>query len=196
MENNSIKVVVVDVTSKCVVTGYVSHATNLHSFQGRISVGKAGESAWEQFCNDNGLEFEPVGYEHTNTPEEIAELKKRSDWAAKKIRHYPDVLVEGSKLVQVKTAPSQPTPKYKAVTVEADSFAVSCSLSASGSPVLLVYVYGDGSIWGNWISEIRAKEPYSQGHKTGSGTPFLLIDKKFLKPIENFVEDLVGVQNG
>ena len=160
--------------------------TNLRQWNNRINVGKAGEAVWEEFCTTGSLIFEQVGYECTHSEEEIAELKSRRDHDALFVRHYPDYLVEG-KLVQVKTAPSQPTSKYKAVTVEADSFDVSSEISAAGSPVLLVYVYGDGTLHANWISEIKTREPYSQSG-AGSGTPYLLVDKKYLKPIEEFEE--------
>lgn len=162
----------------------------LATFYERIETGKNAEAHVVRFLKNQGIASKYVGAETQFSKEEHYRIKKldtSNNPILNSIRHYPDLEVGNGTFIQVKSAKNASI--YKFVTIEKSSYSACVFLNDETKRVLIIWVFVDGSMWGNWVDQLgKLIEPQTQ--KDGSGTPFWLINKRNLKPIDLFLDHL------
>ena|SRR3990167_316779 len=104
------------------------------------------------------------------------------------MRHFPDLSTEKA-LIQVKSAPNE--ADYPFVTIEEASYRVSKRLSDLDIPVLIVWQYQNYKFYGQWAGRLITKPSNTKRENTnGSHTPMLLVDKRCLKPVDEFMREI------
>ena len=104
------------------------------------------------------------------------------------IRHFPDFATEKA-LIQIKAAPNE--NNYLCVTIEKASYQTSKQLSDLGIPVLIVWQYQDHKLHAQWVNKLSITLPDTDRRETkGAHTPYVLINKKLLKPIDEFMDEI------
>jgi len=100
-------------------------------------------------------------------------------------RHFPDLATDRA-LIQVKNAPHE--SGYSNVVLEADCYDASMRIHDYGIPVLMVWMFGDGSLHASWVEDLWVIP--KEGSEKGSGTPMVLVSKDQLRPMREFLKNL------
>ena len=159
----------------------MNHSEN---FINRLQIAEQAENRMMAYCLYHGIPARKTGAEFW-LPKWIHQAIKpiSGDPYANLLKHFPDIATPKA-LIQVKSAPDE--AKYAGVTIEKDSLAGSLILSKY-APVLLVYMYQDGTLHGGWVNDLQ---PRDGTPVNGSHTPMVIIEKSQLHPIDTFKENL------
>lgn len=163
--------------------------TKLDTFDERILIGKWAEDRVIEYLENQWITVKFTGAESIFPGWSHNILKINStenDPFLETIRHFPDISA-GEVYVQIKYAKN--ADKYRQITLEKSSYNACMRLCGYGFKVLIIWVYGNGEIWGNWVQKLgELTEPKTQ--LNGSGTDFWLVDKSNLQPIDRFLDDM------
>lgn len=155
-----------------------------------INNGKRTEEIFEAYLKWYGIPYKTVGQE-TWLPKWVhRKIAYNYSDDVEMIRHFPDYATSTT-LINVKGALD--CEKYPTVTIEQASYNTAKRLQDLEVPTYLFWLYPDNLFYGENVSSIYPEEPNTPRHETnGSMTPFFVIRKSQLKPLQKFIEILRG----
>ena len=160
------------------------------SFTGRASTAKTAENRVEGYLLYNDKRVYHSGVENFLPVALHNQMKfgqaSNSDQVLETIRHFPDLATDRA-LIQVKSAPNE--EGYRNVVFEQACYEASLRIRNWGVPVLIVWVFADGSLHANWVERLKVEQAEKQAER-GSGTPMTLVSKGSLLPMKYFINSL------
>jgi hypothetical protein len=170
------------------------------TFDGRLSVGRAGQAELQAVLERRGFEVFVTGQEHLLSPAVHAALRyEHADPMARAVRFAPDLLAYRADFplayweAKVNTTPG--TPNF---AIEKACYEEQLARVEKGERVVIAFLDVDRLWRANWVGRLGiSRDMSARRHAArGSQTPYVLVWKASTLPLAEFMQASAGWRSG
>jgi len=103
------------------------------------------------------------------------------------IDHFPS-LITWKTLIQVRADSSKASYPY--IKMEKEFYLIAKQLSNLNIPILMIWQHKHYKFYGQWANKLTTIPDINQKDTKNAHTPYVLINKKLLKPIDEFMDEI------